>query len=360
LAKTGADYGISGEAENSMLNLLNSLCCGESIESLPSISFRDGDRLYVNEQREPVPDITKIPWPAYHLYPIERYVKYENTGYHKGRKYFVIMSSRGCPYICNFCYRIEEGHRHRPFDDFLGEMHFLNDKHSITDFGFQDELFMTSKKHVKQFCENLIEAMDNGVIPRVTWATTGRFNIVDKEIAEVMAAAGCREVLFGLESGDSKALAIMNKKTSAEMICEGVHVSREAGMTVSLPCMFGNIGETRESIQKTVDLLLELRPDEYRTIRPVTPYPGSPLYEYALSKGLLKDHEDFFQRSRNPDLLTVNFTEMSNNDFYQALYDGNEQLVDAYHKCAREAETEVFKSMYFKDDDSDFIPAHHR
>lgn len=360
LAKTGADYGISGEAENSLLNLLNALSSGQTAEGIPSVAFRDGSEIHVNKGREPVPDIAKIPWPAYHLYPLEKYIHYRNTGYHKGVKYFVILTSRGCPYICNFCYRMEEGHRHRPFEDVLNELHFLNDRYGVTDFGLQDELFMTSHKHVEQFCQNLIKAMDDKIIPRITWATTGRFNIVTREIAQMMAQAGCREVLFGLESGDSEALALMNKKTSAEQIRAGVLWSREAGMSVSLPCMFGNIGETKESIQKTVDVLIELRPDEYRTIRPVTPYPGSPLYEYAMEKKLIADHEDFFQRSKNPDLLTVNFTEMSDQEFYQALYSANDQLITAYHQAMMDGEREVFRNMYFKQDDSDFVPARHR
>ena len=359
LAKTGADYGISGEAENSLLNLLNALTAGQSAEGIPSVAFRDGEDIHVSKDREPVPDITKIPWPAYHLYPLEKYIHYQNTGYHKGRKYFVLLTSRGCPYKCNFCYRMEEGHRHRPFEDVLGEIHFLCDRYGVTDFGLLDELFMTHHKHVEQFCEKLISAMDSGLIPRITWSTTGRFNIVNKQIAQMLAQAGCREVLFGLESGDTEALAIMNKKTTSEMICEGVRVTKEAGMSVSLPCMFGNIGETRTSIQKTVDLLLKLKPDEHRTLRPVTPYPGSPLYEYAMEKELLKDHEDFFQRSKNPDQLTVNFTKMSNSDFYSALYDANDQLITAYHKCQIESEREIYQNMYFKQDDSAFVPAQH-
>ena len=148
----------------------------------------------------------------------------------------------------------------------------------------------------------------------------------------------------------------MNKKTSEEMIYEGVRVTREAGMDVSLPCMFGNIGETEESIKKTVKVLIDCKPDEYRLLRPVTPYPGSPLYEYALKNGLLKDHEEFFQISRNPDLMTVNFTEMSNEKFYNALYDANDELITAYHETMIVQEKETFKQMYFKDDDSDFVP----
>jgi radical SAM superfamily enzyme YgiQ (UPF0313 family) len=356
LAKTGADYGISGEAENSMLNLLNALTCNESIIELPSISFRDGSEIFVNKKREPVPDVAKIPLPAYHLYPLDLYIQYSNTGYHKGRKFFNILTSRGCPYTCNFCYRLEEGHRYRPFNDVLSEFHLLNDKYGVTDFGFNDELFMTSKKFVKEFCTNLINAFDKGELPRITWSTTGRFNIVDKDTAEIMAAAGCRQILFGLESGDSKVLEIMNKKTTEDQIRYGIQVTKDAGMNVSLPCMFGNIGETAESIAKTVKILIDCKPDEYRLLRPVTPYPGSPLYEYALSKGLLKDHEEFFQLSRNPDLLTINFTDMSNDQFYKELYKANEELIDSYHKSSIEEEKSIFKNMYFKNDDSNFVP----
>lgn len=357
LAKTGADYGISGEAENSMLNLLNALVCNQPIENLPSISFRDGSEIFVSKLREPVPDIKSIPWPAYHLYPLDLYIRYTSTGYHKGRKSFFLLTSRGCPYTCNFCYRLEEGHRYRPFADVLGELQFLTDRYGITDFWISDELFMTSKKYVKEFCANLISAMDGGLLPRIVWSTTGRFNIVDKEVAEAMAAAGCTKILYGLESGDSKVLEIMNKKMTEEMMRRGIQITKDAGMSVSLPCMFGNIGETEQSIARTVKILLDCKPDEDRLIRPVTPYPGSPLYEYALKKGLLKDHEEFFQLSRNPDLLTINFTEMTNEKFYQVLYNANEELIDGYHKASVEQEKAIFKNMYFKDDDSGFVPS---
>ncbi len=359
LAKTGADFGIAGEAENSMLNLLNALVCKQSIDDIPSVSFRDGREIIVNKTREPVPDITTVPWPAYHQYPLDLYIQYRNTGYHKGIKRFPFLTSRGCPYICNFCYRLEEGHRYRPFEDVLGEFQLLNDRYGVTEFDFSDELFMTSKKFVKDFCQRLIAAVDAGLLPKITWTTTGRLNIVDKEVAEIMAAAGCREILYGLESGDSEVLRIMNKKTSEEMIRDGVRITKEAGMSVALPCMFGNIGETEESIKKTVQLLLELKPNEYRLLRPVTPYPGSPLYEYALQKGLLKNHEEFFQISKNPDLMTINFTEMTTEKFYEALYHANETLMEGYHQSILDEEKDVFRRMYFKQDDSTFIPVAH-
>jgi len=360
LSKTDADYGVAGEAENSLLNLVNALSVGKSVENMPSVSFRDGEDYYVSSLREPVPNIAKIPAPAYHLFPIESYVWYENRGYHKGVKAFNILSSRGCPFRCNFCYRLEEGFRYRPFEDIIAEFNFLNERYGIEHFNMSDELFMTSKKHVINFSSQMVDAMDSGALARITWETTGRLNIVDQDVANAMAAGGCNRILYGVESGDTKVLELMNKKTSYEMIEAGIDATFNAGMEVQLPCMFGNIGETAQSVKKTVALLKKYGGKDERLLRPVTPYPGSPLYQYALEKGLLKDHDEFFEISKNPDLLTVNFTEMDDETFYKVLYEANEELIQDYHDRMCEAEKQSFRSLYYNDDDSNFALVDHR
>jgi anaerobic magnesium-protoporphyrin IX monomethyl ester cyclase len=288
-------------------------------------------------------------------------VWYENRGYHKGVKAFNILSSRGCPYRCNFCYRLEEGFRYRPFDDFVAEVRYLHDRYGILHFNMSDELFMTSKKHVIQFSNDIIDAFDKGLLPRnISWETTGRFNIVDQEVAYAMSSAGCNRILYGLESGDTKVLELMNKKTSYEMIEAGIGMTKEAGMEVQLPCMFGNIGETASSVKKTVELLKKHAGTDKRLLRPVTPYPGSPLYQYALDKGLLKNHDEFFEISKNPDLMTINFTEMNDETFYKVMYEANAELIDHHHSYMAEIEKESFSKLYFDDDDSNFSLVDHR
>ena len=360
LEKTGVDYGVSGEAENSLLNLVNALSIGEAVENIPSISFRDGHDIHVSDLREPVPLISKIPQPAYHLFPIEGYVWYETQGYHKGIKAFNILSSRGCPFRCNFCYRLEEGFRYRPFDDFVEEVKFLNERYGILHFSMSDELFMTKKEHVIEFSNNLIKAVDDGIIPKITWETTGRLNIVNQAVAEAMEESGCTRILYGLESGDTKVLELMNKKTTDEMIESGISATINAGMEIQLPCMFGNIGETAKSVKKTVAILKKFTGTDERLLRPVTPYPGSPLYQYALDKGLLRDHEHFFEISKNPDLMTINFTEMSDETYYNVLYESNKELIDSYYDNMKQYEKESFSKLYFKDDDSIISLVDHR
>lgn len=360
LAKTGADYGISGEAENSLLNLVNALSAGASPENIPSVSFRDGEDIHVSNLREPVPLITEIPQPAYHLFPIENYAWYERRGYHKGVKAFNILSSRGCPFRCNFCYRLEEGFRYRPFDDFLSEIKFLNERYGIEHFNMSDELFMTGKNHVIEFSNKLASAFDTGLLPRISWETTGRLNIVDQNVANAMAAGGCNRILYGLESGDTKVLELMNKKTTNDMIENGIEATFNAGMEVQLPCMFGNIGETADSVKKTVAILKKYGGADKRLLRPVTPYPGSPLYKYALEKNLLKDHDEFFEISKNPDLLTVNFTDMDDETFYKVLFEANVELIDDFYDRMKKVEKKSFSQLYFQGDDSQLSIADHR
>ena len=223
-----------------------------------------------------------------------------------------------------------------------------------------DELFMTSKKHVIEFSNKLASAFDTGLLSRVSWETTGRLNIVDQDVARAMAAAGCNRILYGLESGDTKVLELMNKKTTDDMIENGIEATFNAGMEVQLPCMFGNIGETADSVKKTVAILKKYGGTDKRLLRPVTPYPGSPLYKYALDKNLLKDHDEFFEISKNPDLLTVNFTDMDDETFYKVLYEANVELIDDFYDRMKKVEKKSFSQLYFQGDDSTLSIADHR
>jgi len=90
---------------------------------------------------------------------------------------------------------------------------------------------------------------------------------------------------------------------------------------------------------------------QLRTIRPVTPYPGSPLYDYAIQKGLLKDIEDFYEHKHtNSDLLTVNFTDMSDEEFYDALMEANSILLDNYNTRHQLAVKKKLEDLYIRKD----------
>ena len=146
----------------------------------------------------------------------------------------------------------------------------------------------------------------------------------------------------------------MKKGLTVKMIHEGVQNTLDVGITPGLNIIFGNIGETYESLQSGLDFLMKYDDhSQMRTIRPVTPYPGSPLYYYAIEKGLIKDCEDFYERKHlNSDLLAVNFTPMTDDEFHQALSEANTKLIKKYYQTAEERSLSICHNLYSKRDTS--------
>lgn len=92
---------------------------------------------------------------------------------------------------------------------------------------------------------------------------------------------------------------------------------------------------------------------QLRTIRPVTPYPGTDLYNYAIEQGLIRDIEDFYERKHvNSDLLTCNFTELTDDEYYDALYWANNVLLENYLESTREANKTCLDKLYLEKDAS--------
>jgi hypothetical protein len=146
----------------------------------------------------------------------------------------------------------------------------------------------------------------------------------------------------------------MNKSLTTKMIQEGIENTLDSGISPGYNIIFGNIGETRESLKLGVDFLLKYSDfAQMRTIRPVTPYPGSSLYYYAIEKGLLRDCEDFYERKHvNSDLLTINLTDMSDDEFHMSLYEANKELIEAYYKNTYESVIETSRKLYLEKDAS--------
>ena len=124
-----------------------------------------------------------------------------------------------------------------------------------------------------------------------------------------MKKAGCVFINYGIEAIDNDVLKNMKKSLTTEIIIKGIQATLDAGVSPGFNIIFGNIGDNRQTLKKGVDFLLKYDDgSQMRTIRPVTPYPGSPLYYYAIENGLLKDCEDFYENKHtNSDLLAINF-----------------------------------------------------
>jgi len=142
----------------------------------------------------------------------------------------------------------------------------------------------------------------------------------------------------------------MKKSLAEKTIIKGIKATLGAGISPGFNIIFGNIGDNKKTLKKGVKFLLKYDDcAQMRTIRPVTPYPGSELYDYAIKTGLLKDCEDFYERKHlNSDLMTVNFTDLSREEFHKTLLEANSALIKNYfNKISRSAVKEA-KSLYLE------------
>jgi radical SAM superfamily enzyme YgiQ (UPF0313 family) len=351
LRDTKADVGFLGEGERVILPLIDKLLAGASLNGQRGIAFREGNKVQVNPKQEPVKNLSELPFPQWNLFPMEEYAtRYSFIGSEKGDRNMSVISSRGCVGKCSFCYRIEDSIRLREIDDVINELKTLNEEYGINYITFQDELFVASKRRV----HDLTRAI-SGLNFDIKYYCQSRVELAkNKEILEMLVDSGCQFVNLGLESFDQNVLDRMNKKTKVSDNYAAVENIIAAGIHPGLNVMWGCPGDTPESLRKIVDFLIQYDTQgQLRTVRPTTPYPGCPLYHTAIAEGKLAGPADFFTRFKNPERMTVNFTNLSEREYYQVLLDANNRLIDNYYKKTKGDPHEAtkikdgFKKLYF-------------
>ena len=225
------------------------------------------------------------------------------------------LSGRGCPFRCTFCYRIDKGFRPRPNAGLIEEIGQLQDDYAITYIDLVDDLLMSSPDRTEDICQAII---DSGL--KFKWSCNGTLNWVTSDVIKMMKRAGCVFINYGIESVDDETMKNMKKGLTLAMVIKGVEITREEGMSAGLNMIFGNIGDNLDTLRRAVEFLCQYdEGKQKRTIRPVTPYPGSPLYFTAIERGLLKDTKEFYEvKHLNSGLLAVNFTDLDK-EFHAAL-----------------------------------------
>jgi anaerobic magnesium-protoporphyrin IX monomethyl ester cyclase len=345
LRKTQADAVVIGEGEETVIELLEALGDPLRLAKVQGIAFRDGERVTVNERRPLISAIDSIPFPAYELFPMD-YYRLLRMPHCENRDFVMpMLSGRGCPFTCNFCYRLDKGFRPREPEPILDEIRLLQKEYRISYIAFGDELLMSSVKRTQTLCEAFLRS---GL--RFKWDCNGRLNFAKPELLKLMKQSGCVFINYGIEAMDNQILRNMRKALTTEVIVKGIEATLAAGISPGFNIIFGNIGESEETLRKGVEFLLKYGDAaQMRTIRPVTPYPGSPLYYEAIEKGLLKDCAEFYEKKHvNSDLLAVNFTSLSDAEFHRALRDANLRLIEDYFEKQRSAIKRQLDALYIE------------
>ena len=282
LSHAFVDYGLIGEGEHTLPLLLKAIENKTSLKNIPGLVYKKDNEIIINPGFGFVEDLDSLPIPAYHLLPIEKYNLVIAL-----HPMITMVSSRGCPGQCGFCFKKpgDKKLRFRSPEKIVDEMEFLVKKYKIKEIVIADDNLTTSKPNIKKICNEIIKRKLN-----VRWEAPTRVDFVDLETLNLMRKAGCRRLRYGVESGDENTLKLMKKGVALEKIRQVFKWTKQARIESFAYFIIGYIGETEESIKKTINFAKELDPDMLMFCA-ATPLPDTNLYDLAISQGFVdKDY----------------------------------------------------------------------
>lgn len=286
------DYMVLGEGELTIVELINALNTNKmNLSEINGIGHCDAaGKLIITSRREPIMDLDSIPWPDLDGFEFETYLEMQRPNdslylYIDDKpRFYPIISSRGCPYNCTFCYHpLGQKYRSRSVDDFIAEVTYVTEKYNVNNLAIFDELISADPKRLFEICDRIKK------LPRkINWMCQLRVDKVDDEMLRVMKDAGCFIISYGFESASNSVLKSMKKFITAEQIEKAMQLTRKAGIGVQAYFIFGDPAETKKSSHETLRFWKD-HSDYHITMGYIRPYPGSELWKQEMDKGNIKD-----------------------------------------------------------------------
>nr|KXH71765.1 MAG: hypothetical protein AM325_02715 [Candidatus Thorarchaeota archaeon SMTZ1-45] len=247
------DSTIEGEGELSMVELFKALEHGNSIQTVSGIYYRENGKVKRGASRRLITDLDSLPPPAMDLVKKEWYGQLEGL---KLPSMVSMVSSRGCPFSCNFCCCSQfagRKWRSRSPENVVDEIEDLLAAGYETIF-FVDDCFTLNKKRILRISE-LIKRRKL----EFNWLCEGRVDQIDYQMTRSMVTSGCKLIYLGIESANQRILDFYKKKITPQMSIQAVKTSRKAGLDIILGTfIIGALGETRSEIQNTIDFTMKL------------------------------------------------------------------------------------------------------
>jgi len=271
----GADFIILGEGEITLQTLINHLDKKEGeLESIQGIAFKKDDKTILTAKREVLKDLDSLPIAAWDLINIK---PYKDAWLNKWGYFSInVATTRGCPFKCNWCAKPIYGNRYntRSPEKVVEEITYLKQHFQPDHIWFCDDIFGLKPGWVNKFGD-LMEQQNL----KIKFKIQCRADLLLQENYIVaLAKAGCEIVWMGAESGSQKILDAMDKGTKIEQIYEATRLLKKHGTKAAFFLQFGFPGELIEDIHKTIDMLLELMPDDIG-ISVSYPLPGTKFYD---------------------------------------------------------------------------------
>jgi radical SAM superfamily enzyme YgiQ (UPF0313 family) len=306
------DYGVIGEGEYTLIELLEALERQNQPDAVKGLAFKRPDgQLVITEKREEIMDLDALPIPEYQDFGFR-----EAMGYFKYAQQFLIMEtfsevrfaeiigSRSCPFSCTFCYHpLGKKYRQRSLDHIFAEIDYLHRTFGVNVIAFNDELLSLD--------ETRLLALAKRIEPyNIKWIALFRVNTVRREVMEELVAAGLILAGFGIESMSDDVLKSMKKHITKAEIVNALEVCRQVRLECTGNIILGDPAETTETVNESITWWKN-NPVHHVSMGFIRAVPDAPLYRDALKKGLIKDK---LAHVRN--LPLVNMSKLSDRQYY--------------------------------------------
>lgn len=302
------DFGMIGEGEITICELIEALSQGNDVRNIKGIIYRKEDEVIRTSQRIPIKDLDTIEYPDYDGFNFESTLKFSpvNVGIYKDRA-AVLLTSRGCPYNCTFCFHPQgDGYRIRSLDSVFEELEWLIDKYRIKSVLILDELFGGNVDRLIEFCKRIKKY-------NLQWWVETRVQFASQENLRRMKESGCIQVLLGIENVNECILISMKKHITVDEIEWALQNAYEVGISAPGVLIFGDPVETAETAHKSMEWW-QKHPEYNIMLTTLQVYPGSAVWEYAIKKGILDTKEKQMQHIKRG-CPKLNLTNMSDDVF---------------------------------------------
>ncbi len=308
------DFGVIGEGEITFHELCSYIEKNrKDYENINGLTFRRDNEVNVNQLRGLIEDINILPIPAYDLVPMK---KYSPPAHHtsfggnvKLKPFTIFFSLRGCPYRCTYCaskVMWQRKVRYRSIENVKKEIDYLIKNYNIKCLEFNDENFIINKDRLNKLLDLLQDYHDkNGL----SWNCLTRVDSVEEDILIRMKKAGCYFIRFGVESGSQTILNAMKKDITVQQVKDAFKLVNKVGIPSSASFILGYPGETKETLQETLDLAKEIDPIMAFFFIAI-PIVGTELYNETKQKNLLLNSNwtDWVQMAETPMIKTENLS----------------------------------------------------
>ena len=305
----GVDFVVKGEGEVTLNELITSLEKGLDTSLLPGLVYKKNGEAITSAPRPVLRDLDELPFPAWDLVDIESYRKiWEN---HHGYFSLNLATTRGCPFKCNWCAKPIYGNRYssRSPRHVAGEIEALLDRYSPDHFWMSDDIFGLKPGWVQEFADVVNE---KGL--KFKYKIQSRVDLLlQEDTLDALVRSGVETIWVGAESGSQMILDAMDKGTTVDQIYEATRLMKAKGIKVGFFIQFGYLGESREDIDSTLKMILDLMPDEIG-ISVSYPLPGTKFYEKV--KDQLKEKQNW----SDSDDLALMFRSTYSSEYYKKLH----------------------------------------